>query len=87
MPQPTVWPTLPVSAAQREYFEQLQRILEQGPAGHRQEALVAPSAALLDALDRQPPSDALKLAKGAVLQLQNSWRSWCRQQEDSHGAA
>lgn len=78
---------VPVSAAQREYFEQLQRILEQGPAGHRQEALVAPSAALLDALDQQPPSDALKLAKGAVLQLQNSWRSWCRQQEDSHGAA
>ncbi|MGC5701379.1 FUSC family protein [Pseudomonas sp. NFXW11] len=73
--------------AQREYFEQLQRILEQGPAGSRQEALAAPSAALLDALGQLPPSDALKLASGAVLQLHNSWRNWCRQQEDSHGLA
>nr|WP_178125985.1 FUSC family protein [Pseudomonas sp. Fl5BN2] len=78
---------VPVSAAQREYFEYLQRTLEQGPAGIREDALVAPSAALLDALGQQPPSDALKLAKGAVLQLQNSWRSWCQQQEEHHGAA
>ncbi|KTC39403.1 fusaric acid resistance protein [Pseudomonas sp. ABAC61] len=78
---------VPVSPAQRRYFEQLQRTLEQGPAGSRQDALVEPSAALLAALEQQPSSDALKLAKGAVLQLQNSWRSWCRQQEDSHGVA
>ncbi len=78
---------VPVSAAQRAYFEHLQRTLEQGPAGSRQDALVAPSAALLESLGQQPASDALKLAQGAVLQLQNSWRSWCRQQEESHGAA
>lgn len=77
---------VPASVAQHRYFEDLQRTLEQGPAGSRQDALVEPSAALLAALEQQPPSDALKLAKGAVLQLQNSWRSWCRQQEESHGA-
>jgi uncharacterized membrane protein YccC len=78
---------VPVGAAQRAYFEHLQRTLEQGPAGSRQDALEQPSVALLEALGQQPPSDALKLAQGAVVQLQSSWRSWCRQQEESHGAA
>ncbi|WP_043228734.1 FUSC family protein [Pseudomonas sp. CF161] len=78
---------VPLGAQQRAYLEHLEKVLQQGPAGSRSEALVEPSAALLQALQQQPPSDALKLAQGAVVQLQNSWRTWCRQQEEHHGAA
>jgi uncharacterized membrane protein YccC len=78
---------VPISRQQRSYFQQLEQVLEQGPASSRADALAEPSAALLQALQALPPSDALKLAQGAVLQLQNSWRSWCRQQEENHGAA
>jgi uncharacterized membrane protein YccC len=78
---------VPISTQQRTYLQQLEQVLEQGPAGSRADALAAPSAALLQTLQALPPSDALKLAQGAVLQLQNSWRNWCRQQEESHGAA
>lgn len=78
---------VPVSRPQRTYLQQLEQVLAQGPAGSRADALAEPSAALLQTLQALPPSDALKLAQGAVLQLQNSWRSWCRQQEESHGAA
>jgi hypothetical protein len=42
---------------------------------------------LLQTLYALPPDDAVKLAQGAVLQLQNSWRAWCRQQEEVHGLA
>ena len=77
----------PVSAQQRRYLEQLENVLEQGPAGSRAEALADPSEEFLKALYALPPSDAVKLAQGAVLQLQNSWRAWCRQQGDSHGLA
>ena len=76
-----------LGAPQRQYFEHLEKVLQQGPAGSRSEALVEPSTVLLQALQQQPPSDALKLAQGAVVQLQNSWRTWCRQQEEHHGAA
>ncbi|UVK97568.1 FUSC family protein [Pseudomonas sp. B21-048] len=78
---------LPVSAAPRRYLEHLEKVLEQGPAGSRAEALVQPSEALLKTLYALPPSDAVKLAQGAVLQLQSSWRAWCLQQEQSHGLA
>ena len=78
---------VPVDAAQRAYFSHLQHVLEQGPAGSRAEALAAPSAAFLGSLQALPPSEALKLAQGAVVQLQQSWRTWCRQQEEHHGAA
>ncbi|MCW8275463.1 FUSC family protein [Pseudomonas sp. PCH199] len=78
---------LPVTASQQRYLEQLEKILRQGPAASRAEALAEPSAALLQTLYALPPSDAVKLAQGAVLQLQNSWRAWCRQQEEAHGLA
>lgn len=78
---------VPISRPQRNYLQQLEQVLEQGPALSRAEALAQPTAALLKALQALPPSDALTLAQGAVLQLQNSWRSWCRQQEENHGAA
>ncbi|MFL1525515.1 FUSC family protein [Pseudomonas sp. O230] len=77
----------PVSAAQRRYLEQLENVLEQGPSGHCADALEQPSEEFLKTLYALPPSDAVKLAQGAVLQLQNSWRAWCHQQEQSHGLA
>ncbi|MBV6824954.1 FUSC family protein [Pseudomonas sp. PD9R] len=78
---------VPVTAPQQRYLERLENVLRQGPAGSRAEALIEPSEALLQTLYALPPSDAVKLAQGAVLQLQNSWRAWCRQQEDVHGFA
>ncbi|CAI8808296.1 FUSC family protein [Pseudomonas sp. IT-P218] len=78
---------VPVTAPQRRYLDDLENVLRQGPAGSRAEALAEPSEALLQTLYALPPSDALKLAQGAVLQLQNSWRAWCRQQEEIHGLA
>jgi uncharacterized membrane protein YccC len=78
---------LPVSAPQQRYLEQLEKVLQQGPAGSRAEALAESSEILLQTLYALPPDDAVKLAQGAVLQLQNSWRAWCRQQEEVHGLA
>lgn len=78
---------VPVSAPQRRYLEQLEIVLGQGPAGSRAEALAQPSDGFLKTLYALPPSDAVKLAQGAVLQLQSSWRAWCHQQELSHGLA
>jgi uncharacterized membrane protein YccC len=78
---------VPLSVEQRAYFEHLEQVLEQGPAASREDDLQRASADLLQALGQLPPSDALKLAQGAVVQLQNSWRRWCRQQEEGHGVA
>jgi uncharacterized membrane protein YccC len=78
---------VPVSAPQQRYLEQLEKVLAQGPAGDCADALEQPSEAFLKTLYALPPSDAVKLAQGAVLQLQSSWRAWCRQQEQSHGLA
>jgi len=78
--------------AQQRYFAALEHTLERGPAGDRADALATASAEFLEVLAAQPASDALKLAQGAVVQLQNSWRAWCRQheperREHSHGLA
>ncbi|QAY87713.1 FUSC family protein [Pseudomonas arsenicoxydans] len=78
---------VPVSAPQQRYLEQLEKVLAQGPAGDCADALEQPSEEFLKTLYALPPSDAVKLAQGAVLQLQSSWRAWCRQQEQSHGLA
>ena len=77
----------PVDAAQREYLQQLQDVLARGPGPGREQRLDAASAAFIAALREQPPSDALRLALGAVLQLQKSWGRWCRRLEDLHGLA
>jgi uncharacterized membrane protein YccC len=77
----------PVSAQQRRFLDQLEKVLEQGPTASNAEALVQPSEEFLKTLYALPSSDAVKLAQGAVLQLQSSWRAWCRQQEESHGLA
>ena len=78
---------VPVSAPQQRYLERLEKVLAQGPAGDCADALEQPSEEFLKTLYALPPSDAVKLAQGAVLQLQSSWRAWCRQQEQSHGLA
>jgi uncharacterized membrane protein YccC len=77
----------PVSASQQRYLEQLESVLREGPAAGRAEALAEASEAFLQTLYALPSSDAVKLAQGAVLQLQSSWRAWCRQQEANHGLA
>ena len=78
---------VPVSAPEQRYLEHLEKVLAQGPAGDCADALEQPSEEFLKTLYALPPSDAVKLAQGAVLQLQSSWRAWCRQQEQSHGLA
>lgn len=78
---------VPESVPQRRYLDALEKVLEQGPSGACADALDQPSDVFLNTLYALPPSDAVKLAQGAVLQLQNSWRAWCRQQEHSHGLA
>lgn len=77
----------PLGAAERQYLEQLQAVLAQGPAAGRGERLDAASEQFIAALQRLPSSDPLRLAEGAVLQLQKSWRKWCRWQEEAHGLA
>nr|WP_178117718.1 FUSC family protein [Pseudomonas sp. R5(2019)] len=77
----------PLADDQRRYLETLEKVLARGPAGDCADDLTAASATFIRALQAQPPSDALRLAEGAVLQLQNSWRTWCRRQEELHGIA
>lgn len=77
----------PLGAAERDYLQQLQAALAQGPGAGREQRLDAASERFIAALRAQPASDALRLAVGAVLQLQKSWGRWCRRQEDLHGLA
>ncbi|MNE91627.1 hypothetical protein D3C80_1892640 [compost metagenome] len=62
-------------------------MLAKGPAPGRGQRLDNASAQFIEALRRLPASDPLRLAEGAVLQLQKSWGKWCRWQEDVHGVA
>lgn len=77
----------PVVTAEREYLQQLETVLARGPAPGREQRLDSASEVFIEALQKQPPSDALRLAVGAVLQLQRSWGKWCRRLEDIHGVA
>lgn len=77
----------PVEPAQREYLRQLEAVLAQGPGPGRGQRLDEPSEDFIAALQAQPASDALRLAVGAVLQLQKNWGRWCRRLEDIHGLA
>lgn len=78
---------VPRGSAQRDYLRTLETVLSAGPAAGRAARLDQASAAFIAALERQPDSDALRLAVGAVLQLQKSWAKWCRRQEEIHGLA
>lgn len=77
----------PVESAQRDYLKRLETVLAQGPGPGRGQRLDDASADFIAALQAQPASDALRLAVGAVLQLQKSWGRWCRRLEDLHGLA
>jgi len=77
----------PLGAAERHYLQQLEAVLASGPAPGRGQRLDTASEQFIEALRRQPPSDPLRLAIGAVLQLQKSWGKWCRRQEEIHGLA
>lgn len=78
---------VPIGSFEREYLQQVEHVLANGPAAGRGEQLDAASERFIEVLRRQPPSDPLRLAEGAVLQLQKSWRKWCRWQEEAHGFA
>ena len=77
----------PLAGAERQYLQQLEAVLASGPAPGRGQRLDAPSEVFIDALRGQPSSDPLRLAIGAVAQLQKSWHQWCRWQEEIHGLA
>jgi uncharacterized membrane protein YccC len=79
---------VPLQTPQREYFQQLETVLAQGPSGHRADALETSSQAFIKSLQAQPTNDAVRLAQGAILQLQQSWRTWCRRRQEAlDGAA
>ena len=78
---------VPLAGAERQYLQQLEAVLASGPAPGRGQRLDAASEQFIEALRRQPSSDPLRLAIGAVLQLQKSWGKWCRWQEEVHGVA
>ncbi|MGW7772519.1 FUSC family protein [Pseudomonas machongensis] len=78
---------VPLAGAERRYLQQLEAVLASGPAPGRGQRLDAASEQFIEALRRQPSSDPLRLAIGAVLQLQKSWGKWCRWQEEVHGVA
>nr|NOY03950.1 FUSC family protein [Gammaproteobacteria bacterium] len=77
----------PLGGAEREYLQQVEAVLAKGPAAGRGQQLDSASERFIAALHRQPASDPLRLAEGAVLQLQKSWGKWCRWQEEAHGVA
>ncbi|MBH3413932.1 FUSC family protein [Pseudomonas putida] len=78
---------VPLGAAEREYLQQVEAVLAKGPAVGREQRLDAASERFIAALQRAPASDPLRLAQGAVLQLQKSWGKWCRSQGVEHGLA
>ena len=78
---------MPLLQAQRAYLQQLEQVLALGPGAGREGLLDEASATFIAVLQRQPSSDPLRLAIGAVLQLQKSWGKWCLRQEELHGFA
>lgn len=77
----------PLGPAERHYLQQLEAVLASGPAPGRSQRLDAATEQFIEALHRQPPSDPLRLAVGAALQLRSSWGKWCGRQEEIHGLA
>ncbi|MEE1925608.1 FUSC family protein [Pseudomonas sp. 148P] len=78
---------VPLEPARRDFLQQVQDVLAKGPGPGREHQLDAASERFIATLREQPANDALRLAIGAVLQLQKSWGRWCRRQEDLHGLA
>ncbi len=78
---------VPVQKAQHNYLRKLRSLLEDAPAVDRADDLKLPTQEFLNDLNSMPTSEALELARGALLQLQNSWRKWCLTQEKTDGTA
>jgi uncharacterized membrane protein YccC len=77
----------PLGASEDRFLRQLERVVLQGPAPGRAQALDEPVEDLLKALRGAGRTIDRRLAQAALLQLQQSWRQWCEQQEASHGLA
>lgn len=76
-----------LGASEARFLERIEPLLEQGPAPERADAMDAPSEQLIQALREAGNSIDRRLALAALLQLRQSWRQWCEQQEASHGLA
>ncbi|MGR4037794.1 FUSC family protein [Pseudomonas sp. 910_21] len=79
-----------LGAERDHYLAHLAALLQHGgPMPDRSERLDAASIALLKALDkdRTLPVQAQEMARAAILQLQFTWRRWCRQQPDAASPA
>nr|WP_144277065.1 FUSC family protein [Pseudomonas resinovorans] len=77
----------PLGVSEDRFLRELERTLLQGPAPGRAQALDSAVGELLTALRAAGRSVDRRLAQAALLQLQQSWRQWCEQQETSHGLA
>jgi hypothetical protein len=75
----------PLQTQQQEYLRTLRHLLESAPTPDRAEDLTQPTAQFLAVLAAVPGTDALELAQGALLLLQQSWRRWCLLRERAYG--
>ena len=69
----------------RLFLNAVAGVLEQPPRSKRAGALDSATDLFLQALDRYPGSNELRLARGAALQIRHSWQRWCESQEDING--
>jgi hypothetical protein len=69
----------------RLFLNAVAGLLEQPPRSKRAGALDSATDLFLQALDRYPGSNELRLARGAALQIRHSWQRWCESQEDVNG--
>ena len=76
-----------MEGADRMFLSRVADVLKDPPTSGRASALDSASETMLRALDQYPQSSDLRLARGAVLQLQQSWQRWCVSQEADNGIA
>lgn len=77
----------PLGDAEARFLRRLERILLQGPAPERADALDPLVDALMVALRDAAPTIDRRLAQAALLHLQGSWRQWCALRGETHGLA
>ena len=76
-----------LGGADRIFLNRVADVLNDAPARERASALDSATETLLRVLDQSPQNSDLRLARGAVLQLQHSWQRWCVSQEAANGIA
>lgn len=74
-----------MGGADRLFLNKVADVLGDPPASERSRALDSATETFLQALDHYRENSNLRLARGAVLQLQHSWHRWCGSQEDPNG--